>query len=247
MATRPRVIVVDDDAAIRRLVELALEDLDIELCCVDRGEAALALLRTGPAKLLITDLMMPGLSGYALLQRLADEPALRGDARLAVFSAGLNAQARERLAGLPVWRLIDKPVSVFALAEAVEDAIAGLPADPDWTPVPPPPRAAPSSGEAAAIAEHFGGDEALFRAFREGCVAQFPDDIREAGSALAGHDAIGLRRCAHSLKSVLLLLGEPEASAAARRLEHAAEASDWPACDGPWRLVSSTLKRLVGP
>ncbi len=247
-APRPRVLLVDDDAAIRRMVALALEDLDVDLVCAADGHAALAALREAPVRLVLTDLMMPGLSGWALLQQLADDPALRAGARLAVFSAGLNAQAQERLAGLPLWQTIHKPVSVLALADIVASALvddaaadaagAGAPAAPPGTP------AGTPQGEAAAIASHFGGDAALYRAFRESCLAQFPDDLRQGDAALAAADAPALRRVAHSLKSVLLLLGEAEASDTARRLEHAAEAADWPACHGPWQAVAAALRRM---
>lgn len=240
-APRPRVLLVDDDAAIRRLVALALEELEVDLVCAADGQAALAALREAPARLVITDLMMPGLSGYALLQQLADDPALRAGARLAVFSAGLNAQAQERLAGLPLWQCIQKPVSVMALADIVASALQDDNAEPAAAAPPP---AAPR-GEAAAIATHFGGDAALYRAFREGCLAQFADDLRQGDAALAAGDAPALRRVAHSLKSVLLLLGEDEASATARRLEHAAEAGDWPACHGPWQAVAAALRRMA--
>ncbi|MCP5287365.1 MAG: Hpt domain-containing protein, partial [Burkholderiaceae bacterium] len=102
------------------------------------------------------------------------------------------------------------------------------------------------AGEAAAIAAHFGGDATLYRAFRASCLQQFPADLREGDAAVASDDAPRLRRVAHSLKSVLLLLGEEDASATARRLEHAAEAADWPACHGPWQAVSIRLRQLVG-
>lgn len=246
---RPRVLLVDDDAAIRRLVGMALEDLAIDLVCCSDGHAALAALREAPARLLITDLMMPGMSGWALLQHLADDPALRADAKLAVFSAGLNAQAKERLAGLPVWRLIDKPTSVVALADLVASAVADKAPAPSAGAVPATPAsgaALGTDGEAATVAAHFGGDVMLYRAFRASCLQQFPDDLREGDAAVAAGDAAKLRRVAHSLKSVLLLLGETDTSATARRLEHAAEAGDWPACQGPWQALSTVLQRLIG-
>ena len=85
--SRPRVVFVDDDAALRRLAELSFEGMDVDLVLCDGAEAARAALRAGPADLLITDLMMPGETGIELLHSLVQAPALRGNARLAVFSA----------------------------------------------------------------------------------------------------------------------------------------------------------------
>jgi CheY-like chemotaxis protein len=236
------VVLADDDASIRRLVELALEDLEVDLVCCADGRAALDALRVAPARLLITDLMMPGMDGYELLRRLAGDPGLMAGARLVVFSAGLNAKAQVRLAGLPVWRQIDKPVSVVALARMVREAIDGLPP----TPVPPTPDPAGRWDEAAAVAAHFGGDASLYQKFRESCLGQFAHDLRAADAASDGRDSAALRRVAHSLKSVLLLLGAAAGSELARRLEQAAADGNWAACDALWPDLRAVLSAAMG-
>lgn len=243
---RPRVLLVDDDASIRRLVALTLEDEPLELVSCASGAEALERLREAPVQLLITDLMMPGISGFELLERLAADPALRGGARLAVFSAGLGAEVHKRLAGLPVWRRLNKPMAVAELLQAVHDALAD--AAPDAAPDA---AAAPAArdeteGEAAAIAEFFGGDAALFAAFRDSCRLQFADDLLRAEAAVAARDAVALRHLAHSLKSVLLTLGEPVASAQARTLEQAMAAGDWDAGAAPWGALQQVLQRRAG-
>lgn len=237
----PRVIVADDDAAIRRLVALALEDLAVELVSCDSGEAALAAQREQAACLLITDLMMPGIGGLGLLHRLAEDAALRGTTRIAVFSADLKPGVTAQLQALAVWRLVDKPVSVATLAALAKEALAGPRPDLATRPTP----AVDGGGEAAAIAAHFGGDATLYRAFRSACLAEFPADLERGAAAWAAADAPALRRVAHSLKSVLHLLGEGDGSAAARRVEDAAERGDWPACRAPWDEVRALLERLV--
>lgn len=241
---KPRVVVVDDDPSILRLVGLALEDLDIDLVCCGEGQAALDALRAAPARLVVTDLMMPGLDGFELLQRLVDDPALRAGARLAVFSAGLNAQAQERLAALPLWRQIHKPVSVVALAHTVQEAIDGL--APEAGPVPAPAEPAGRWDEVAAVAAHFGGDVSLYRSFRASCQAQFTQDLHAGEAAYAGRDAQALRRVAHSLKSVFLLLGAAEVSDLSRRLEQAAAGGDWPACETLWPELRAALSAAAG-
>lgn len=239
----PRVVLVDDDASIRRLVALALEDEPVELVSCASVAEALQALRAAPARLVITDLMMPGVSGFDLLEQLAADPALRGGARLAVFSAGLGTEVQKRLAALPVWRQIGKPVSVVALLEAVGEALADGEADGAQTG---PAAPAEAGGEAAAIAEFFAGDAALFHAFRDGCRVQFRSDLAQADAAWAARDASALRHLAHSLKSVLLTLGEPAASAAARALEQAMAQGDWAAAAEPWaRLRPQLLKCMA--
>ena len=248
---RPRVLLVDDDASIRRFVELALDGLDIEfLSCASVAEAVAALQQGGPARLVITDLMMPGEGGVALLRRLHDEPALRGNARLAVFSAGLvgvaNA-ARAQLAPFDIWRLLPKPVPLQELEDCVLQALEqAAPAAPPPAAAAAPVSAALSEQELLAVQTHFAGEQALFIAFREGCRVQFARDVADGDAALARGDTGALHRLAHSLKSVLSTLGHPALSERARQLEYAAAAG---AAAGPlapgWQALRSGLLALT--
>jgi CheY-like chemotaxis protein len=237
----PRVLLVDDDPSIRRFVALALEDLDIAL--VEAGSVAEARARladAGPFALVITDLMMPGETGLDLLQHLADEPARRAGARLAVFSAGLHATMQSRMAGLDVWRQLSKPISVVELEECVREALGlAAPAAPASAPA-----AAPMLDDAAeaALQRHFAGDRGLFLAYRASCLAQFEADVQSGDAALAEGDWPALRRLAHSLKSVLATLGATEAGHVARALEDSASQSDAGASRPLWQSLRSHLQ-----
>lgn len=250
-----RVVLVDDDASIRRLMTMALEEMPIELVVCAGGVEAIEALRQAPAALLITDLMMPGMSGFELLQRLADEPALRGGARLAVFSAGLNAQARAQLTELNVSREITKPVSVLALMAFVEEAVAperqagtaALESAPtSREPLPAQPLD-DAIGETAAIRSFFAGNAELFHAFKAGCAVQFQDDLRQLQAAVERHDCGALRRLGHSLKSVLKTLGHADASGRAAALERAAASGERYACATHGAALSAALEALLRP
>jgi len=66
-----RILVVDDDPNIRRLVSLALtEDTPYEVSDVSSAEAALLHISRQPVDLLFTDVRMPGMSGIELIQRV---------------------------------------------------------------------------------------------------------------------------------------------------------------------------------
>lgn len=238
---RPRVLLVDDDASIRRFVALALEDLEIEL--VEAGDVPQARrhLADGRFALVITDLMMPGETGLDLLQHLCEHPERRGGAKLAVFSAGLNAAMQARLAGFDLWRQLSKPISLSELERCVRDAIGAQP------PAGAAPAAGPagpdglSPGELAAVERHFAGERGLFLAYRTSCITQFATDLHHGDEALAAGDAPALHRLAHSLKSVLLTLGQAQASASARHLEDAAARADWAAALALWQALRTQL------
>jgi len=70
-ATHPAgdaVLVVDDEADIRELLGLFLEDLGFSVLTAADGEQGLALFRTARPPLVLTDIKMPGLDGIGLLQ-----------------------------------------------------------------------------------------------------------------------------------------------------------------------------------
>jgi excisionase family DNA binding protein len=64
----PRVLVADDEDAIRDLLAKTLALADYEVETVPDGQAALDRLRARPYQLLITDLRMPGLDGLSVIR-----------------------------------------------------------------------------------------------------------------------------------------------------------------------------------
>jgi CheY-like chemotaxis protein len=236
--TRPRVMLVDDDASIRRFVALALDELDVTLIACASVAEALAVLREEPVQLLLTDLMMPGETGLDLLQQLSDNPALRGGALQVVFSAGLDAAARERLAGFDVWRQLSKPVSLTALEDCVRQGTQPTQTERVLAVTK---EQALTETEQAAVLSHFGGDQALFLLFRASCIPQFALDLRQGDAAVVQGNAGALRLLAHSLKSVLATLGHGPLSELARQLEQTAEAADWPASQALWARLRQGL------
>ena len=65
--TRPRVLVVDDEASIRDLLSKTLELADYEVDVAQDGRSALERMRLFGYDLLITDLKMPGIDGLTVI------------------------------------------------------------------------------------------------------------------------------------------------------------------------------------
>src|SRR5438270_4956149 len=66
--TRPRVLVVDDEASIRDLLAKTLALAEYEVDAVPDGRSAIDRMRMYPYDLLIADLKMPGIDGLALIR-----------------------------------------------------------------------------------------------------------------------------------------------------------------------------------
>jgi class 3 adenylate cyclase len=71
------ILIVDDDALNRRLLEKHLEHDGHRTTAVDNGFAALAALETEPPDVVLLDVVMPGLDGIEVLARMKADPNLR--------------------------------------------------------------------------------------------------------------------------------------------------------------------------
>ncbi len=70
---RPRVLVVDDEIGVRRALERGLSAEGMEVVTAADGPNALRVALTGAFDVVLLDIMLPGLSGYRVLQRLRAE------------------------------------------------------------------------------------------------------------------------------------------------------------------------------
>jgi DNA-binding NtrC family response regulator len=72
----PRILIVDDDASQRSLLDSFLRSQHFETIVVDSGERALEVLRREPISMMISDVRMPGLSGLDTLRLARQEHAV---------------------------------------------------------------------------------------------------------------------------------------------------------------------------
>ena len=90
-----RVLVVDDDVTVREVVVTYLRAAGHEVDETADGEGALTLLRDHPADLVVLDLMLPGIDGLEVCQRLRD----RGDDLPVIMLTALGSET-DRVVGL---------------------------------------------------------------------------------------------------------------------------------------------------
>jgi len=75
LAKSPRILIVDDDAGQRSLLNSFLKSQGFDPVTADSGERALELLRTSEFHLMISDVRMPGISGLETLRRAREQNA----------------------------------------------------------------------------------------------------------------------------------------------------------------------------
>jgi DNA-binding NtrC family response regulator len=74
---RRKVLLIDDDASLRRVMVMQLEEIGCDVVAAASGNEALALMEEVTPALVITDLRIPGMTGMELLKLIrADHPEL---------------------------------------------------------------------------------------------------------------------------------------------------------------------------
>lgn len=74
----PKVLVVDDDPLMRRIVTQSLDKADYELFEAESGPAAIDASLNRRPDLIILDVMMPGMDGFEVVYRLRQHPITQG-------------------------------------------------------------------------------------------------------------------------------------------------------------------------
>jgi signal transduction histidine kinase len=120
---RRRVLLADDNADLRDYIGRLLLDHGYEVESVADGEAALAALRAQRPDILITDVMMPRLDGFGLLQAVRKDAALR-DLPIVMLSARAGDDAKVEGFDAGADDYLTKPFSARELLARVAANIA---------------------------------------------------------------------------------------------------------------------------
>jgi signal transduction histidine kinase len=123
-----RLLVVDDDPGARELISGMLEGFGAQVSTAEGGQAALSMLFSQRPDVLIADLGMPDMDGYALIQQVrALEPDFGGLTPAVAVTAYASPQDRLRALQAGYQNHVAKPVEAEELAIVIA-SLAGRPA-----------------------------------------------------------------------------------------------------------------------
>lgn len=118
------ILVVDDDRMILRLAREALKEeaLGYAVRTAQNGEEALKIIQSEPVDLVMTDLKMPGMDGFALLSHMNGR---HRDIPVIVMTGYGSPEISRRLQRKGVFDTIEKPFEIDALRGKIAEAFNG--------------------------------------------------------------------------------------------------------------------------
>jgi DNA-binding response OmpR family regulator len=117
-----RVLIVDDESAIRLVCQLNLDSAGFETLEAADGESALALARRERPDLILLDVMLPGIDGWDVAAELAAEPETRN---IPILFLSARSDRSDEARGHEVGGLgyITKPFDPTELIDRVRDVL----------------------------------------------------------------------------------------------------------------------------
>jgi CheY-like chemotaxis protein len=118
------ILVVDDDADIRTLIETVLESSGHDVTLAASGQEALNKLKRRPFELVVLDIMMPAMSGYEVLEAIRAMPSRATTPVIVVTAKHDPSGVMREVKGGAIDHLA-KPFLPEELEEVVERALSG--------------------------------------------------------------------------------------------------------------------------
>jgi CheY-like chemotaxis protein len=220
-----QLLIVDDHPVNLAMLQRQLMVLGLEAEAAASGKEALAKWRQKRHSLVITDLQMPELDGYAFARAIRAEQDPDDPPTVVAFTANTQREALDQCIAAGMDDYLTKPTELATMREKLsrwlgsEAGLRGAPPGPG-------PRAVHNDPiDRAHIAELAGSAEAVAELLAE-VHAGARADIAALQAALEAGDGGAVRQAAHRIRGSAMTIGAKRVAAAAGRLERAPDALD---------------------
>lgn len=119
-----RVLVIEDSASVRRLIEVCLRVLDVELSAAEDGLRGLELARSAMPDAIVLDIGLPGMDGWEVLRRLRSE-STTAHIKVLILTAHAQPEVAEQAVAGGADDFMTKPFRPTELRERIEKLLAG--------------------------------------------------------------------------------------------------------------------------
>lgn len=119
-----RVLVIEDSPSVRRLIEVCLRVLDVDVSSAIDGIEGLAEIRATDPDVVVLDIGLPGLDGWEVLSRLRENPD-SAEVKVLILTAHAQPEMADRAAQGGADAFMTKPFRPIDLRVQVEKLLAG--------------------------------------------------------------------------------------------------------------------------
>ncbi len=119
-----QVLVIEDSASVRRLIEVCLRVLGVEVRSASDGPEGLDAIRQERPDAVVLDIGLPGLDGWEVLKHLREDPET-ADLKVLVLTAHAQPEMADRAARGGADSFMTKPFRPLDLRIQVEKLLAG--------------------------------------------------------------------------------------------------------------------------
>lgn len=106
---KPIILLVDDQEAVRGVIKKSMGRVEADVVEMENGQEALSYLEDEKPNLILTDIMMPGVNGFELLERVKKNPETR-DIPVIVITAVGDANIKDKAFRLGADDFVTKPI-----------------------------------------------------------------------------------------------------------------------------------------
>jgi CheY-like chemotaxis protein len=119
-----KVLVIEDSASVRRLIEVCLRVLDVDVSSAMDGVTGLEQIKSLNPDVVVLDIGLPGLDGWEVLSQLRQDPN-SAEVKVLVLTAHAQPEMADRAAQGGADAFMTKPFRPIDLRIQVEKLLAG--------------------------------------------------------------------------------------------------------------------------
>jgi len=120
---KTRILLVDDDIVTTRALKLGLEHTGYDVRAENSGARGLAAVLEFKPDLMILDIMMPGIGGPEMADKLMENPSL-SNIPIIFMTSLVDAEEADRTDVKIGYRYIAKPATLAKVANRIEEELA---------------------------------------------------------------------------------------------------------------------------
>ncbi|MCH8899002.1 MAG: response regulator [Acidobacteria bacterium] len=117
------ILVIEDSASVRRLIEVCLRPLGVEIRSVEDGLLGLEAAKFEIPQTIVLDIGLPGMDGWEVLAKLRADEATK-QVRVLVLTAHAQPEMADRAAAKGADSFMTKPFRPEELRESVQELLS---------------------------------------------------------------------------------------------------------------------------